>query len=105
MSEQCHVMHRDIKLENILVKKHKGRSTGSVRDFVFKIADMGLAKGHFGDNVLNQTTCGTPMYMAPEVLLKRPYNGLADVWSLGTLLYHMLTGKYPFRARNLNELK
>lgn len=78
---------------------------GAVRDFEFKIADMGLAKGHPGDNALHQTTCGTPMYMAPEVLLHKPYNGLADVWSLGTLLYYLLAGKYPFRARNIDELK
>lgn len=45
------------------------------------------------------------MYMAPEVLHHKPYNALADVWSLGTLLYFLLCGKYPFQARNLDDLK
>lgn len=49
MNEKCHVMHRDIKLENILVKR-KGQSGANVRDYEFKIADMGLAKGHPGNN-------------------------------------------------------
>lgn len=45
------------------------------------------------------------MYMAPEVLYRRPYNGLADVWSLGTVLYYLLTRTYPFKASNIDELK
>jgi serine/threonine protein kinase len=45
------------------------------------------------------------MYMAPEILLKRPYNGLADIWSLGTLLYYLLIGSYPFSAINIVELE
>jgi serine/threonine protein kinase len=53
MYEKCHVMHRDIKLENILVKLRGGKPGTSVRDFEFKIADMGLAKDHPGDNVLH----------------------------------------------------
>jgi serine/threonine protein kinase len=52
MSEKCRVMHWDIKLENILVKRIEGKTGNSVRDFEFKIADMGLAKGHAGDNIL-----------------------------------------------------
>lgn len=52
MSEKCHVMHWDIKLENILVKRRKCECK-EVRDFEFKIGDMGLAKGHqSGDNAL-----------------------------------------------------
>jgi hypothetical protein len=53
MSEKCRVMHWDIKLENILVKRIEGKTGNSVRDFEFKIADMGLAKGHPGDNILH----------------------------------------------------
>ena len=53
MYEKCHVMHRDIKLENILVKLRGGKPGTSVRDFEFKITDMGLAKDHPGDNVLH----------------------------------------------------
>ena len=45
------------------------------------------------------------MYMAPEVLWRQPYNGLADVWSLGTLLFYLLNGRYPFNAKNIEELK
>ena len=45
------------------------------------------------------------MYMAPEVLMHQPYNHLADVWSLGTLLYFLLCGEYPFPANCIQELK
>jgi serine/threonine protein kinase len=78
-------MHRDIKLENILVKQNK--SSFASNDFEFKLADLGQAKLHSGKNLLKQTTCGTPLYMAPEVYFNEPYNGKADVWSLGTMLF------------------
>ena len=74
-------MHRDIKLENILVKtKENGK-------FEFKIADLGQAKANVSRNLLKHTVCGTPLYMAPEVYFQQPYNSMADVWSLGAMLF------------------
>lgn len=86
------------------MKRKEGCRGNQVANFEFKIADMGLAK-QTSDRLLRQTICGTPMYMAPEILLKRAYNGLADVWSLGCVLYFLLTGRHPFKAVNIEELK
>lgn len=55
--------------------------------------------------MLMQTTCGTPLYMAPEVYFNEPYNGKADVWSLGTMLFQLLTGQLPFQASTHKELQ
>lgn len=49
--------------------------------------------------------CGTPVCMAPEVMTGCLYNYKADIWSLGTLLFHLLTGSYPFLAKTLDELR
>jgi serine/threonine-protein kinase ULK2 len=50
------------------------------------------------------TYCGTPLNMAPEIMQKRPYNYKADIWSIGVLVYNLLTGSYPFFASNKEEL-
>lgn len=76
-----------------------------MEDFEFKIGDMGLAKGHSGESLERATFCGSPLYMAPEVLLRRSYNRQADIWSLGVLIHRLATGKYPLEAANLNELR
>ncbi|KAJ6939491.1 serine/threonine-protein kinase SAPK2 isoform X2 [Populus alba x Populus x berolinensis] len=87
----CHSMqicHRDLKLENTLLD-------GSTAPRV-KICDFGYSKS----TVLHsqpKSTVGTPAYIAPEVLLKKEYDGkIADVWSCGVTLYVMLVGAYPF---------
>lgn len=49
--------------------------------------------------------CGTPLYMAPEILEGKPYDHKVDVWSLGAVFYEMLTGFTPFTGRNKNDLK
>ena len=49
--------------------------------------------------------CGTPLNMAPEVLVGNLYDLKADVWSLGTVLFQMLTGEYPFEGRDMDDLK
>ncbi|KAG0477201.1 hypothetical protein HPP92_013605 [Vanilla planifolia] len=87
----CHSMqvcHRDLKLENTLL-----HGTNAPR---LKICDFGYSKS----SVLHsqpKSTVGTPAYIAPEVLLKKEYDGkIADVWSCGVTLYVMLVGAYPF---------
>ena len=102
-------MHRDLKLENILVnKKTEAYNKGSnlkISDFEFKIGDMGLAKSLNSKNDLNQTYAGTPLNMSPELINEGPYDQKADVWSLGIMVYHILTGERPFFGRNIEELK
>ena len=76
-----------------------------ISDFEFKLGDLGLAKNFIDESELQATCCGTPLYMAPEVINGFMYNHKADVWSLGTLLFQMLTGEYPFHGKDMNELK
>ena len=77
----------------------------NVEDYEFKVADMGLAKDIGSPDEWIKTMCGTPIVMAPEVITGCLYNYKADIWSLGTLLFHILTGSYPFKGRNIDELK
>jgi serine/threonine protein kinase len=86
------VVHRDLKPANILIK---GKT--------LKIADFGLAKKYFNGQMLNSYK-GTPLHMAPEILLGRHYTDKVDVYSAGTILYQMLFGTYPFLACTEEEI-
>ncbi|AOA61918.1 DNA damage response protein kinase [Komagataella phaffii CBS 7435] len=101
------IVHRDIKPENILLditprKSHREIQTGpwdeDELNIVVKIADFGLAK-FIGDMRFTNTLCGTPAYVAPEILTSnttRRYNKQVDLWSTGVLLYVCLCGFPPF---------
>ncbi len=66
---------------------------------------MGLAKSIGSPEDWIKTMCGTPVCMAPEIISGCLYNYKVDVWSLGTVLFHLLTGTYPFKGKSLDELK
>lgn len=83
------IVHRDLKPHNLLL------STKS-RDKCIKIADFGFAR-IVGSEALADTMCGTPLYMAPEVLKGDEYNSKADLWSVGVILYEMLCAERPFK--------
>ena len=95
--EYCHkmnVVHRDIKMENILLDDRLDA----------KLIDFGFSTWVIPAQKL-KIFCGTPSYMAPEIVNKKEYYGPpADMWSLGILLYAMLCGHFPFRAHTEFEL-
>lgn len=87
------VAHRDIKLDNILLD-----GKGNV-----KIADFGVSRQIQGDQVMKEQ-CGTPAYIAPEILRNRGYGLNVDLWSVGVVLFAMLYGTVPFKAQTMEEL-
>ncbi|KAG2672916.1 hypothetical protein I3843_13G056400 [Carya illinoinensis] len=96
----CHsrgVYHRDIKPENLLLDENED----------LKVSDFGLsalADSKRQDGLLH-TTCGTPAYVAPEVINRKGYDGAkADIWSCGVVLYVLLAGYLPFHDSNLMEM-
>lgn len=99
------IIHRDIKLDNVMVNRKQNRGGLSISDYEFKLGDMGLARQLSLHNQMADTFAGTPLAMAPELINGKKYSYKADVWSLGTLLFQMLTGKHPFNGRNMEELK
>mmetsp|Transcript_31295 Transcript_31295/g.41415 ORF Transcript_31295/g.41415 Transcript_31295/m.41415 type:complete len:104 (+) Transcript_31295:443-754(+) len=99
-------MHRDIKLDNVFVKSKSAQTSHDlpIDYYDFKIGDFGLAKRYTAKNDCHVTFCGTPLHMGPEVLKGQPYDMKADVWSLGTVLFQMLTGERPFKGKDINDL-
>ena len=96
-AHQAGIVHRDVKPENVFLHFEAGQEK-------LKVLDFGIAK-LVGDHVSNQNLTaegfilGTPAYMAPERLKNLPYDGRADVYSLGCMLFQLLTGKLPFPGK------
>ncbi|KAL3816468.1 hypothetical protein ACHAXA_009893 [Cyclostephanos tholiformis] len=95
----CHmkkIAHRDLKPENLLLMSE-------VDDMSIKIADFGFAKVVRGPRSL-RTQCGTPGYVAPEIINGDPYDEAVDMWSIGVILYILLGGYPPFTDDNQRRL-
>ncbi|CAF1123639.1 unnamed protein product, partial [Brachionus calyciflorus] len=88
------IIYRDLKPENILID-----SDGHI-----KLTDFGLCKEGIQANTTTSPFCGTPEYLAPEILLKKPYTRAIDWWCLGCVIYEMLYGLPPFYSRNTTEM-
>jgi len=87
------IIHRDLKLGNVFLNDN----------MECKIGDFGLATRVDYDGERKKTLCGTPNYIAPEVLGKKGHSYEVDVWSLGCILYTLLVGKPPFETQSLKD--
>ncbi|TMS18891.1 protein kinase C delta type [Larimichthys crocea] len=88
------IIYRDLKLDNVMLDK----------DGHIKIADFGMCKEKVFGETRATTFCGTPDYIAPEILLGQKYTFSVDWWSFGVLVYEMLIGQSPFQGDDEDEL-
>jgi serine/threonine protein kinase len=104
------IIHRDLKPLNILMTKNKGASS----EVIVKLADFGFSRFFdvteatmtTGYDDMVSTICGSPIYMAPELLIKMKYNMKADIWSFGVIMYELLHGRNPyFYPKSIPELQ
>ncbi|ONL96437.1 Serine/threonine-protein kinase ATG1c [Zea mays] len=96
MLRDNNVVHRDLKPQNILLVENNENT-------LLKIADFGFAK-FLQPFALAETLCGSPLYMAPEVMQGQKYDAKADLWSVGVILYQLVTGIPPFNGDNQIQL-
>jgi len=102
---EMNLVHRDLKPANLLLDYPS--SIDPINPLAnlgtLKIADFGFAR-EITPGSMAETMCGSPLYMAPEVLTNKPYDAKADLWSVGIILYEMLYGQIPFKANNVVQL-
>jgi serine/threonine protein kinase len=93
LHEQCRIVHRDLKPENILLDRN---------DHI-KIIDFGFAKVYSDSSHIFTSRCGSPAYVAPEVVNCGRYTAAVDIWSLGVILYAMALGRLPFDGATVDS--
>ncbi|CAN8253953.1 unnamed protein product [Cochlearia groenlandica] len=94
--QEKHCIHRDLKPQNLLL------STKEVTPML-KIGDFGFARSLTPESMA-ETFCGSPLYMAPEIIRNKKYDAKADLWSAGAILFQLVTGKPPFDGNNHIQL-
>lgn len=87
------IIHRDLKLGNLFLND----------DLHVKIGDFGLAAKIMHEGERKKTLCGTPNYIAPEILNKKGHSFEVDIWSIGCIMYTLLIGRPPFETNSLKE--
>ncbi len=88
------IIHRDIKPENVLLSEK----------LVAKLTDFGWSNYMQGDEK-RTTVCGTPIYLAPEIMEEKPHDEAVDLWCIGVLLFELVTSNPPFLGNDLDSLK
>ena len=98
------IVHRDLKPQNILLAYDEWIKSPQPEEIRVKVADFGFAR-HLEVDAMAATLCGSPMYMAPEVMTSQTYDSRADIWSLATIVYQCHVGRAPFYAQNPQKLR
>ena len=88
------ILHRDIKTQNIFITENG----------ICKLGDFGISRKLNNSDAKAMTSCGTPYFMPPEVCLGKPYDGKADVWAIGVVLYELIMLKKPFRGEAVQNV-
>ncbi|XP_057997200.1 serine/threonine-protein kinase ATG1a isoform X1 [Hevea brasiliensis] len=94
--QEKHLIHRDLKPQNLLLSSNEATPQ-------LKIADFGFARSLTPQD-LADTLCGSPLYMAPEIIQNQKYDAKADLWSVGAILFQLVTGKPPFDGNSQYQL-
>lgn len=110
-----HIVHRDIKPKNVLLMYVNGTPPGVAFDYLVKLSDFGLATfsssgkaeadSSSSEEDMAQTWCGSPLYMAPEMLYKMKYDQSVDLYAFGAVLYQMRTRTTPVRGSSIEDLR
>ncbi|KAF7843737.1 serine/threonine-protein kinase ATG1a isoform X1 [Senna tora] len=94
--QEKNLIHRDLKPQNLLLSTIGGT-------LLLKIGDFGFARS-LTPQGLADTLCGSPLYMAPEIIQNQQYDARADLWSVGAILFQLVTGRPPFEGNNQLQL-
>ena len=88
------IIHRDIKPENVLLAE----------GLIAKLTDFGWSN-YMQEDEKRQTVCGTPIYLAPEIIKEEGHDEKVDIWCIGVLLFELITGNVPFQGNDIDTLK